>query len=398
VLLILFALLAIADGIYLTLVHLDYETGHKGVSMVCHALTDAGCSVTAGRFGALGGIPVATIGFAGTVTMLVIGTAALFRRDRWEDPHRSVLLLLAVASILASIVMGTLSTLEGSWCPFCVIWYGLTFVLLLTAWMARDRGLGVRDVFDDALGSAGLLAMAVFCVVLIAATLAHNQRRESLVEQRDADMAEHADEIAASIVAEIVAQPPIAFEVKGAPTKGPADAPVAIVEFSDFECPHCRRLWESVEAYLPSASHPVQVQFVNFPLDSACNPHVEKIHLRACDAAIAARCAHQQDEFWEYGSLLFEHQGDFERDSLLEYAASLGLDIDAFTTCMADGAVAEQVRADADLGQRLDIAATPTFYVNGYEVKGALPAPIFAAVVEGILAHQSESLGQSSEQ
>lgn len=387
---ILLAVMAAADGVYLTLVHLDYETGSSQAADVCHALTEAGCSVTAGRFGAVWGIPVATIGFAGAITMLVLAIAALRRRKEFDDPIRSVLLVASGGSVLASLTMGSLSVVEGSFCPFCVVWYAINLGLFACAFWARNRSATGSDLIDDALGTWGFVAVGILTATLLLGGLVHHQRRAELLEERQEELQEHAPEIAEQIVAELLAKPPKPFDTAGMPSKGPDDAEVRIVEFGDFECPHCRKLWTVLEDYVQSTDRSVQVQFANFPLSSECNPHVDRvIHPAACRAAKAALCAERQGKFWELGDLLFQNQGDLELEDIRGYAEQVGLDADELVSCLDDPAIADRIAADVQLGYRLDIRATPTFYVNDVEITGAFPPPIFAAVVEEILEAQS---------
>jgi len=128
------------------------------------------------------------------------------------------------------------------------------------------------------------------------------------------------------------------------------------------------------------------VQFAHYPLETSCNPKSDKVHEHACHAAIAAECARRQERFWEYAQVLFDNQYDLERQDLLAYAKQVGLDMTVFETCLEDPSAAAKVRADVEVGYRLDIRATPTFYVNGYELSGAMPPPLLEQVVAGLAA------------
>lgn len=382
--LVVVALLAVADGVYLTLVHIDYLTGRPGLASVCHAISEAGCTVTAGRFGHIAGIPIATIGFAGALTTFVMGLLALKRHRRDDDPARSVLLVLAAFSVLASIIMGALSSIEGSFCPFCVIWYGLNAVLLVCAWIARNAHHGLGDILDDALGSTGFAAMLVFSVALLGGVFGYNLRKEQAREELEQQLAKDADQIAQKLVEEVAAEGRFDLRLEGLPSKGPDDADVTLVEFGDFQCPHCRKLWESVEEYAEGTERPVRVVFANFPLDESCNPNANTLHPDACSAAKAAVCAHDQDAFWTYASTMFAHQDELGSEELVDYAKDLGLDTGAFERCMASAEATRRVEADIAQGILVDIQATPTFFINGYKFTGSLPPPLLAAVIENI--------------
>jgi protein-disulfide isomerase/uncharacterized membrane protein len=383
-LLIVLALLGVADGLYLTIVHLDYEVGRAGLSTVCHAFSATGCTVTAGRFGDFGGIPVATLGMGGALATTVLAMLAWIRRARWEDPFRSGALVLAVISALASVTMAVLSAIEGAWCPFCVLWYALNFGQAAVAWACRDRHLGVRDALDDLLGMPALVAAAVFAATIATGTWGYRVRHDQLEQERDAVFIP-------MIVEELRQQTPEHFELTDAPSKGPADAEVTIVEFGDFECPFCRKLWLGVEHYAASGQRTVRVQFAHFPLDSACNRHVEKMHPMACNAAVAGECARRQAKFFELGEVMFAHQDALGREQLREHAATAGLDVAVFDKCMVDPSALEHVKQDIARAIELGIEATPTFFVNGYRVTGALPPQVLAGVIEGLLALPDQS-------
>jgi protein-disulfide isomerase len=166
--------------------------------------------------------------------------------------------------------------------------------------------------------------------------------------------------------------------------KGPADAPFTIVEFSDFECPACGHAFGDLRDLVRTRSD-VKLVFRNFPLDSRCNREMQQqLHPDACQAAAAAECAGQQDRFWEYHDLLFEHQKALDRDSLFRYARDLGLDITQFRTCLDDPATMARIAEDVSAGARLGIESTPTIFINGRRVPGALERPYydFALVIE----------------
>ena len=157
-----------------------------------------------------------------------------------------------------------------------------------------------------------------------------------------------------------------------AAAKGRADAPVTIVEFSDFQCPACAQAFRDLHELLARRSD-VRLVFRNFPLDSSCNEGMPRaLHPDACLAAMAAECARQQQRFWEYHDRLFENQRTLERDALFRFARELGLDIAAFRTCLdapeTRGRVSEDVRAGIAAG----IESTPTLFINGRRIDGAL--------------------------
>ncbi len=167
--------------------------------------------------------------------------------------------------------------------------------------------------------------------------------------------------------------------LKDAPALGPENAPVTIVEFSDYQCPFCTRWHQEVWPQISETYQgKVRLVYRDFPLVQA--------HPYALDAAIAAHCAGQQDRYWEFHSLLFA--GEMELSSLAfeTYASRLELDQSPFDNCLADPDVLSQVQSDLSLGEMVGIDGTPTFFINGYRIKGAQPFEEFQKVIDSILA------------
>jgi protein-disulfide isomerase len=163
-----------------------------------------------------------------------------------------------------------------------------------------------------------------------------------------------------------------------APTLGPKTAAVTIVEFADYQCPFCHQAQIAVEEILKRYSGKVRFVHRDYPLDS--------IHPRAMPAARASRCAGEQGKFWEYHRGLLASPSGFEEEDLKRRASALGLNLTTFTSCLAQAAGDKPVQASLAEGQKLGVAATPTFFVNGRRLVGAKGVPDFVDVIEDELA------------
>ena len=164
----------------------------------------------------------------------------------------------------------------------------------------------------------------------------------------------------------------------GFPSIGPANAPITIVEFSDYQCPFCRRWHEQVYQSLLNA-YPGKIKLVyrHLPLTS--------IHSEAFPAAEASMCANEQDAFWQF------HDKLFSSDSLgssiySQYAQDLGLDMTRFDACITEQKYKEAVQADLDFAVNLGVRSTPTFFINGLAIVGAQPLDVFKQVIDKELA------------
>ena len=171
------------------------------------------------------------------------------------------------------------------------------------------------------------------------------------------------------------------IDLKGEPVRGPEDAKVTIVEYSDFQCPFCSRGYQIVEdQVLPEYKDKVKFYFKNLPLKS--------IHPWAESAAIAAECAQQQsgDGFWKLYHSLFKGQREINQDNLKEkvtqFAKDAGLDEGKFTQCL--DSKASQAQVDKDLQEATSIGAnsTPTFFINGRRLEGAQPFENFKSIID----------------
>jgi len=159
---------------------------------------------------------------------------------------------------------------------------------------------------------------------------------------------------------------------------GPEDAPITIIEFSDYQCPYCKRAEPVVQQVLER--YPSQVRFVyrHFPLD--------RIHPLARGAAEAAACAGDQGRFWEFHRNLFSEGAEFDKESLIQHASDAGLDLVAFQTCVEERRFQAAIEADVTDGQRAGVTGTPAFFINGIMVKGVRPIDEFVALIEKELA------------
>ncbi len=166
-----------------------------------------------------------------------------------------------------------------------------------------------------------------------------------------------------------------------APSKGPADAPVTVVEFADFECPACRRVYPAIERLLLEYKNDVRFVFRDFPLS---------IHPRAVPASVAAMCADEQDRFWDYYQNLMVIQGDLDDDDLNARAQQIGLERDAFATCYGEERHVTAVRSSLEQGRSVGVDSTPTFFINGRKVVGFPSYDQFKQIIDEEIARASE--------
>jgi len=168
----------------------------------------------------------------------------------------------------------------------------------------------------------------------------------------------------------------IEVSVDDDPVRGSENAPVTIIEFSEFECPFCGRFFQQTlpqieENYIKTGK--VRHVFRDFPLT---------FHQYAQKAAEASECADEQGKFWEYHDKLFENQNALDTGSLKQYAKDLGLDTAKFNSCLDSGKMTSEVQKDFSDGAQSGVSGTPTFFINGIQIVGAQPYSAFEQLIE----------------
>jgi protein-disulfide isomerase/uncharacterized membrane protein len=175
---------------------------------------------------------------------------------------------------------------------------------------------------------------------------------------------------------------PVGVTREGHPWIGAEDPVLEIVEFSDYQCPHCRRGHDDVRKLIES--HPGLVRLIHrqYPLDHNCNTALQQpFHPFACDYARMSHCAQQQGRFWEANDYLFEHGRQHSPVAVGDLAAALDLDADEMRACLRRDESRQAIQRDLEAGWALQIRGTPTFVVHGRAYPGRIPRE----VIDGIL-------------
>ena len=171
----------------------------------------------------------------------------------------------------------------------------------------------------------------------------------------------------------------VAIDTAGEPSRGPAGAPVTIVEFSDFECPSCAKLEPILDKIREHYGDKVRIVFKQFPLN--IHPHARK-------AAEASLCAQAQGKFWPFHDAVFADQEALETEDLQAKAEKAGVDPAEFFTCLTSGAQAEAVRQDMREGTIAGASGTPALYINGRTILGTVTYESLAATIDDELARE----------
>lgn len=163
------------------------------------------------------------------------------------------------------------------------------------------------------------------------------------------------------------------FDLSNSPTMGPANAPVSVVVFSDFECPACAQWAPEIKRIATRFQDKIKLSFKHLPLP---------FHPKAKDAAVATEAAKRQDKFWEMHDLIFANPRALNQSDFVEHARELGLDLNRFKSDLDDGELKNRVQRDLEEAQRSQVPGTPTFFINGRRAHIGPPQQLEALIAQ----------------
>lgn len=354
---------------------------NPGSASFCNVNESVDCDlVLTSEYAYFVGVPVAWWALLAYLFIAALALAAGWAtRVSQRRQAAGILFAAAVASVLYSAYLAYISLFElRTVCLLCATLYVINLGLLVTGALVYAAARAVpREQEAWQSRTRIITGGAVAAVVLLLAVVAWKASSGDATMSPEEFQAQHPD-----FYDRYMKLPVVAVDSEGGHSKGDPSASVTIVEFSDFECGHCARAYQTLKRVLPRFKKDVQLRFHHFPLDAACNPAIKQsFHKYACLAAMAAECAGAQGRFWEYHDLLFEHQSALDRDSLLDYAGQVGIDRQQFLACLDSDAARRGIQRDVAEGIRLAIESTPTFFLNGRQVAGAKePAELEQAI------------------
>jgi protein-disulfide isomerase len=202
-----------------------------------------------------------------------------------------------------------------------------------------------------------------------------------LVQKQNERRAQFLTELSAKSDVKIMLDPPrVAITIPAsAPSMGPIDAPIVMVEWSDYQCPFCKRAAPTVNQVLNEYKGKIRFVFRDYPLP---------FHKQAMPASLAAHCAEDQGKFWEYHNNLFDVAGDLSDADLTKRASELGLDMTKFSACMQSKQDEAAINAAYSDGAAVGVTGTPAFFINGRMLVGAQPIEQFRSIINEELSRK----------
>ncbi len=375
-------------------VHGQIDQLGDGYTSFCTVNDSINCDrVLSSPYAKLANIPVAWMALAA-----YLGLAALFGMvSRSEGPSQSRLLRLGAVGIVGALAFSgymaviSLFRLETV-CLLCTGLYAVSLAnaaLLVPALRAAREQPGGQPVFP-ATHAAATFATAVVALTVLALFTWPTPTAPLSDDIRTAEDVKRADP---EFFAWFTALPRVdpASLVRDDQKALASNGKVAIVDFFDLECAHCRKNYYLVKQLQQERAGQVEIIHRHFPLDATCNDVVpQSIHPNACRAAEAVECAGLQGKHDEMLDVMFRYQGQLFAENLPRLAGKIGLDQDAFRRCLDEHTTLPLVLADARAGARLDIKSTPTVFVGGRRVTGSLDEVgkyEMAVLVEASVSH-----------
>jgi protein-disulfide isomerase/uncharacterized membrane protein len=403
------------------------ETGAvSAVNEVCGNGQTSGCAdVARSAWSSFAGLPVAAWGLLFYLGLAAALAVALLSDEEARETLAGIVVAALALGLLVDLgLLGVQALAIKAYCALCILTYALSASALWALWPARRAALAAgaplgRPEGRLAFGAWAIATLAIAFGVLASeaalgaraatrqATLlggaapatpslppvstpatsvpagpaaapaaavpagpqdAHDwqQRAQQLQETLD-DPRKLEAYFSQKAQREYEAAAPVGIDLKDTPARGPAAAPVKVVEFSDFMCPFCRNLALALGGFVPQAGGRVAVYFKNYPLDQTCNAKLPgSTHPGACNLALGGVCAHRQGKFEAYHDKVFS--SELHNPTALDVvrlAGEAGLNAQAMQGCLDDPKSKEALAAEIAEGNRLGISATPTLYVNG---------------------------------
>lgn len=346
--------------------------------------------VNASSYSEAAGVPVAWWGLAFYVVAAGMALFAAFSR---RDARATVMVAwaLSAAGILSNLYLGYVAVaIIGAVCIECLAMYAATLALFILFWVALRVPIGgiPRLAVDYAKAACGrpsdlgfsprLLKHAIVVVLCFALSFFAMKGIQAKGQGEEGKISTDEKMKAFSLQSLNAIEPDPAWAVWGNPK-----AKVAVVEFSDFQCPFCRLAGLNLKPYLHEFRRDIALYFVNYPLDSSCNEGMERpMHPYGCFAAKAAICAKKRGDFWSFHDDLFRQQRKLNEETILALAEKRGWDRDEFRACIESPEADAEVRREIAAGRKIYVTGTPTIFVGNRKLKYWRDPDFLQAVVK----------------
>ncbi len=352
--LVIAAVTGAAISLYLGLEHYNALAGG---SSICSVSETINCDkVNTSTYSEIGPIPIALLGFGFYVGMTWISVAYL----RTQTAANLALVVVGTGLGLAyNAFLAWASYQVGAVCPFCVATYTINAILFAGALVERHGkgGALMADLFTALQNEGAAVVISGLAGLLVGNLIARPQ-------ESPAEVVASGGSVEALVAYYEQAEGQVTFD-RDDPYKGAENPKYEIVEWADFQCPHCGMVFPKLKSVIEQ-NPDVRLYYKHYPIAQACNPNVGwEGHVDACGAAAAAVCANHNNSFWPLAEKMFKNQEYLDPASLRFLLTDVGLDADALMRCIEDPATKSAVALDVAAGTKAGVHGTPAIFLRG---------------------------------
>ncbi len=377
-------------GAYLVFHTTSVQGGFHTGESVCNLGGSFNCDeVAASKYSKFLGLQVAALGLWYYLCFLGLLFLCKEEQTQAESTRVDLFLVYALLSLPLTLYLGVMSLLKiGYVCIFCLLTYLINILLVVVFSRAPSPKTSFTERMSSGVsqllnlffssktpGSTSALAWILFLITGFVSLGLPNALEHYYFLPRAEELADRAylqsfiTDWQAEEEQELLADQAIGKDF----VLGPDSAPLQLVEFSDFQCPYCKRASHTFKPLIEQFKGKVQLVFKNYPLDSECNSNIEEGgHAYACQAAMVARCAGAQGDefFWKAHDAIFAMDAyDWSFEALMDIPPAIGLDLAQFDTCLSDPGTKDRIVADIEAGDAAGVEGTPSVFLNGKRLK-----------------------------
>lgn len=359
---------------YLTLHFYQIRSGTAGFQSACNMGASMNCDVVAASPYAelFFGLPLSS--FAAGWFLALFGIALLGRNPFWaREATRASVLFSGFGLLMGLGYLVVMATVLHTYCVFCLVVDAISLALFGLALSLKPEGFSKHALDRSKWKTFSTMTVAALFVSVMGLRMLNPLEANSKA----------VDELAASMLREPVVNVRSGPEF---PSIGPMTAPITIVEFSDFQCPHCKMGAMILHSVMQRFPGKIRLVLRSFPFDPACNSKMQHSgHPAACEAARIAKCANEQGRAPDVYETIFENQASLKPGSAFAWAVALGLNAEKLRSCVDSEPVKMMIQQDLTEGENLGVGSTPTYFLNGHKIQGAYPVPVWVRTIETLL-------------
>lgn len=379
--LILLSLLGIIDSLYTQIIHNKLIASQFTYKSFCAISEFINCDVVvASKYGKILGIPNSYYGII-TYSGILIFTIFFSIKSRPEkNIFYSWMFGVSLFTSLFSIYLFAISLFViKALCIMCIGVYLINFAMLfiVSHEIIKEKIPPIKIISEQLLLMLKEHLFISFIFIIISLSMISFLYINNINNEKREWRERYIDVISGRATVYNI-------NIEDSPLIGPPDAKITIVEFSDFQCPFCKNAEDVLNKVYFYYKDKIRIVFKHFPLDNKCNILINpSVHEYACNSAIASLCADEQGKFWEYRKMLFENQKELDNNNLIRHAVRAGLNMEQFTNCLTmPGNRMQKIISDINQGYELGVRSTPTLFLNGKMIKGAVPEWLLREMIE----------------